>query len=198
MSANVDVATLTAHGRLIHGSGGSFFRAALSRVHYPAMQNRASPHPHTVITSQLLHRNRYFIPSSTDHHRSPQKHKRKIAVLASTSPHAMLLAASPFAPPSVRSPHRPSPLAERPVNVPTPRARYLSPFAMPKQTTRERGGGGDKNTTCGMPAAPRRGVRTAPLGGGRDAVAARRRDLFLGRVRSGREEARWGARSDQV
>ena len=47
-------------------------------------------------------------------------------------------------------------------------------------------------------AQPQRVHRPNPLLRGRDAVAKRRRDMFLNKVRLGRDERRWGDRGEQV
>lgn len=65
-------------------------------------------------------------------------------------------------------------------------------------------GSGDENlgsitATAAAVAQPHQRVyRPNPLLRSRDAVAKRRRDMFLNKVRLGRDECRWGDRGDQV
>ena len=53
-------------------------------------------------------------------------------------------------------------------------------------------------TTTTTMTYPQRVHRPNPLLRGRDAVAKRRRDMFLNKVRLGRDEWKWGERGEQV
>lgn len=105
-------------------------------------------------------------------------------------------------------PPLPSP-SPSPLSSPLSQSPSSSLFSWEMDTGRvasagEIGGGGGENlgsitaTTAAVAQPQQRVYRPNPLLRSRDAVAKRRRDMFLNKVRLGRDECRWGDRGDQV
>jgi hypothetical protein len=97
-------------------------------------------------------------------------------------PFDMMLSASPLYHHTLYSPTRPSPLAERPSNVP-PRA---SMFAMTSRPPSEK------------QAIPQRSYKPNPVVQTREAATQRRRDMFFRRVQKERDDKKWQSRGEQV
>jgi hypothetical protein len=95
------------------------------------------------------------------------------------SPVCNMLAASPLYYQDVYAPARPSPLSERPSNVPS----RIFHFSMASQDRK---------------CAPQRLYKPNPTIANRDVATQRRRDMFFRRVQNDRADKRWEARGDQV
>jgi hypothetical protein len=94
----------------------------------------------------------------------------------------MILSATPLYHHTLRMPSRPSPLAERPVNV-QPRAFQ---FTMSPQSLSEK------------QQVPQRPHKPNPLIQDRETATQRRREMFFRRVQRDRDDKKWGARGEQV